>query len=104
MAQLKYLPAGVRLHLKLFLYQLRGGVPGRYYFKFHSIPEGLKAEKLAKSAKIPFASIPIPDQIYPQCGISLVVDNPDRLKKILRQAQIDFETYRITPTGFEKVE
>ncbi|MEO1941502.1 MAG: DUF3343 domain-containing protein [Campylobacterales bacterium] len=104
MAELKYLPAGIRLHLKKFFYKLRGGVPGEFYFHFPSIPVGLKAEAIARAHRLPFASIPIPDEIYPQCGVGLVVEEADRLKKVLIKHQIQFELYRRTKEGFQKVE
>ena len=48
MAQLKYLPAGIRLHLKEIFYKFTDNLDDYYFFHFQDIPTGLKAEKILK--------------------------------------------------------
>ena len=70
MAQLKYLPAGIRLHIKELVYKVTNSLNERYYISFKNIADGLKAEKILKEKEIEFKSIPVPDDIFEKCGVS----------------------------------
>jgi hypothetical protein len=71
MAELKYLPDGIRLHIKELFYKLKKIDFNEYYFfHFDSIATGLKAEKLLKKENI--FSIPVPDDIFKDCGVAIL--------------------------------
>jgi len=101
MAELKYLPAGIRLHIKEIFYKLTDDLTKYYYFNFEDIPTGLKAEKILKNENI--KSIPVPDEIFKECGVAILTKEKDKIKEILKQNNIDFEIY-IYENGFKKIE
>jgi len=101
MAQLKYLPAGIRLHLKEIIYKFTDDLKKYYYFHFEDIPTGLKAEKLLKKHNI--KSIPTPDDIFQECGVSILTTEKDKIKKILQDENINFEIW-VYENGFKKIE
>jgi len=101
MAELKYLPAGIRLHLKEMIYKLTDNLDKYYYFHFEDIPTGLKAEKLLKKQNI--KSIPVPDEIFEECGVAILTKDKEEIKKILIKENIDFEIW-IYEKGFKKIE
>ena len=93
MAELKYVPAGIRLHIKEIIYKLTNNLNEKYYISFKDIPDGLKAEKILKSKNINFKSIPVPDDIFEMCGVAIVVDEYESLIDILKQENIDIEVF-----------
>ena len=93
MAELKYVPAGIRLHIKELIYKFTNNLNEKYYISFIDIPEGLKAEKLLKKKNINFKSIPVPDDIFEMCGISIVVDEYQNIAKILKENNIEIEVF-----------
>jgi hypothetical protein len=101
MAELKYLPAGIRLHLKELIYKFTDNLEDYYYFHFPDIPTGLKAEKLLKNQNI--KSIPTPDEIFEDCGVSILTKEKDKIKEILTKENIEFEIW-IYDNGFKKIE
>ena len=101
MAELKYLPAGIRLHLKEIYYKLTDNLYEYYYFHFEDIPTGLKAEKILKSYNI--KSIPIPNEIFEKCGVSILTKEKDKIKNILKKENINFEIW-VYENGFKKIE
>jgi len=101
MAELKYLPAGIRLHLKEIFYKLTDDLSKYYYFNFEDIPTGLKAEKLLKKENI--KSIPVPDEIFKECGVAILSKEKEKIKEILKKENIDYEIY-IYDNGFKKIE
>ena len=101
MAELKYLPAGIRLHLKEIFYKITDDLTKYYYFHFEDIPTGLKAEKILKNCNI--KSIPTPNDIFEKCGISILTKEKEQIKKILKKENIDFEIW-IYEKGFKKIE
>ena len=101
MAELKYLPAGIRLHIKEIFYKLTDDLTKYYYFNFQDIPTGLKAEKILKNENI--KSIPVPDEIFKECGVAILTKEKDKIKEILKQNNIEFEIY-IYDNGFKKIE
>jgi len=101
MAELKYLPAGIRLHFKEMFYKLTDDLTKYYYFNFADIPTGLKAEKILKNENI--KSIPVPDEIFKECGVAILTKEKDKIKEILKQNNIDFEIY-VYDNGFKKIE
>jgi hypothetical protein len=103
MAELKYLPAGIRLHLKEIVYKLTDNLDEYYYFHFEDIPTGLKAENILKG-KIDFKSIPVPDEIYSECGVAVLVNDIEKTKKILNKENINFEIYKKENNKFTKIE
>jgi len=102
MAKLKYVPAGIRLHLKEIFYKFTDNLDKYYYFHFEDIPTGLKAEKILKTEKI--KSIPVPNEIFKECGVAILTTQKDKVKKILTKEKIDFEIWKKTKKGFEKIE
>jgi len=101
MAELKYLPAGIRLHIKEIFYKVTDDLTKYYYFNFKDIPTGLKAEKILKNENI--KSIPVPDEIFKECGVAILTKEKDKIKEILKQNNIDFEIY-VYENGFKKIE
>jgi len=101
MAEIKYLPAGIRLHLKEIIYKFTDDLTKYYYFHFEDIPTGLKAEKILKNHNI--KSIPTPDDIFEDCGVSILTKEKDKIKEILKKENINFEIW-IYEDGFKKIE
>lgn len=101
MAELKYLPAGIRLHIKEIIYKITDDLTEYYYFHFEDIPTGLKAEKALKECNI--KSIPVPDQIYSECGVAILTKNKNEVKKILDKEKINYEIW-IYEKEFKKIE
>ncbi|AZV47470.1 hypothetical protein C3L23_09395 [Nautilia sp. PV-1] len=101
MAELKYLPAGVRLHFKELVYKLTDDLNRYYYFHFEDIPTGLKAEKLLKDYNI--KSIPTPDEIFEDCGVSILTTDKETIKDVLLKEGINFEIWKYE-NGFKKIE
>jgi len=93
MAELKYVPAGIRLHIKEIIYKLTNNLNEKYYLSFVDIPEGLKAEKILKQNHIKFKSIPVPDDIFEMCGIAIVVDEYQNIIKLLKENGIAIEVF-----------
>jgi len=92
MAELKYLPAGIRLHLKEIVYKLTDDLDKYYYFHFKDIPTGLKVEKLLKKENI--KSIPVPNDIFEECGVAILTTEKEKIKKILEKENIEFEIWK----------
>ncbi|NPA87181.1 DUF3343 domain-containing protein [Caminibacter pacificus] len=101
MAELKYLPAGIRLHLKEIVYKITDNLDEYYYFHFKDIPTGLKVEKLLKNENI--KSIPVPDEIFEDCGVAILTKEKDKIKEILLKENIEFEIW-VKKDGFKKIE
>jgi len=101
MAELKYLPAGIRLHLKEIIYKLTDDLSKYYYFHFPDIPTGLRAEKILKKQNI--KTIPTPNEIFEDCGVSVLTKEKDKIKEILIKENIEFEIW-IYENGFKKIE
>ena len=101
MAQIKYLPYGILLHLKEFYYKITDNLNEYYYFRFKDIPTGIKASKILKNENI--KSIPIPNEIYEKCGVAILTKEKDKIKDILKQKKINFEIW-IYDNGFKKIE
>jgi len=93
MAELKYVPAGIRLHIQEAFYKLTNQLNDKYYLYFQDIPDGLKAEKILKQHNIPFKSIPVPDDIFESCGISLVVSDYKNIVELLKNNNIEVEVF-----------
>ena len=93
MAELKYVPAGIRLHIKELFYKATNNLNDKYYISFVDIPEGLKAEKILKQNNISFKSIPVPDDIFEMCGIAIVVDEYQNIAKLLKENNIEIEVF-----------
>jgi hypothetical protein len=101
MAELKYLPAGIRLHIKEIIYKFTDDLNKYYYFHFADIPTGLKAEKILKNQNI--KSIPTPDDIFKECGVSILTTEKEKIKEILKKEKINFEIW-VYDEGFKKIE
>jgi hypothetical protein len=93
MAELKYLPAGVRLHTQEFIYKITNNLNEKYYISFANIPDGLKAEKILKKENLNFKSIPVPNDIFEACGVAIVVNDYENIVKILKNNQIEVEVF-----------
>jgi hypothetical protein len=101
MAELKYLVDGIRLHIKEFFYKLSDNIYEYYFFHFEDIPTGLKAEKILRNENI--KSIPVPNEIFKDCGVAILTKEKDKIKNILKNNNIDFEIW-IYEKGFKKIE
>ena len=101
MAEIKYLPAGIRLHLKEIIYKLTDNLDEYFYFHFEDIPTGLKAEKLLKKENI--KSIPVPNEIFPECGVAILTKEKEKIKAILDKHNIAYEIW-IKEKEFKKIE
>ena len=93
MAHIKYIPAGIRLHLQEIVYKLTNKLSFKYCISFESISNGLKAEKILKKKNIKFKSIPVPDDILKSCGVALVVEDYKEILEILKEENIDIEVF-----------
>ena len=93
MAELKYVPAGIRLHIKELIYKFTNNLNEKYYISFIDIPEGLKAEKILKQNNIEFKSIPVPDDIFEMCGVAIVVNEYKNIAKLLKENNIEIEVF-----------
>ena len=102
MAELKYLPAGIRLHIKEIFYKLTDDLTKYYYFNFADIPTGLKAEKLLKKENI--KSIPVPDDIFKDCGVAILTKEKDKIKQLLQHNHIEYEIYIYENNKPKKIE
>ena len=101
MAELKYVPAGIRLHIKEIFYKFTDNLEEYYYFHFEDIPTGLKAEKILKNENI--KSIPVPDEIFKDCGVAILSKEKDKIKAILEKNNINYEIW-IKEKEFKKIE
>jgi len=101
MAQIKYLPYGIVLHLKEIYYKITDNLNEYYYFHFEDIPTGIKANKILKNENI--KSIPVPNEIYEKCGVAILTKEKEKVKNLLKQKNINFEIW-IYDNGFKKVE
>ena len=101
MAELKYLPAGIRLHIKEIIYKFTDNLDEYYYFHFEDIPTGLKAEKLLKDENI--KSIPVPNEIFKDCGVAILVKDKEKIKAILDKNNIRYEIW-VKEEKFKKIE
>ncbi|MEO2068079.1 MAG: DUF3343 domain-containing protein [Desulfurobacteriaceae bacterium] len=80
-----FILTGIRLHAKEYFLRLTGLFKRyEYCIAFPSIPEGLRAEKYIKGFKA--VSIPIPNEIFEECGVGILVkeEDKDRLIKHLK--------------------
>jgi hypothetical protein len=103
MAELKYLADGIRLHIKELFYKLKKIDFNEYYFfHFDSIATGLKAEKLLKKENI--FSIPVPDDIFKDCGVAILTKEKEKIKEILKKENINFEIYKYENNKPVKIE
>ena len=102
MAQLKYIPAGIRLHLKEIIYKLTDDLSKYYYFNFEDIPTGLKAEKILKNKNV--KSIPTPNEIFEDCGVTILTTQKETVKEILDKENIKYEIWIIENKKFKKIE
>ena len=93
MAQLKYLPAGIRLHIKELFYKVTNNLNERYYISFKNIADGLKAEELLKNRYMDFKSIPVPDDIFKSCGVAILVNDYQNLITMFKNENIQFEVF-----------
>ena len=83
---------GLRLHGKLFWYNLTfKDLKHGIYLHFKSIEDGLNAERILRD-RIPFLSIPTPDKIMKECGVSIITEKPDEATVILRENDIELAT------------
>jgi hypothetical protein len=103
MAALKYLPDGIRLHLKEVYYKIQNKKLNEYYyFHFDSIETGLKAEKILKQENI--LSIPVPNDIFKDCGVAILTKEKEKIKEILKKEHIEFEIYKYDKNKPKKIE
>lgn len=104
MAELKYVPDGIRLHAKEFLYKLqKKDLKAHFYISFDSIKSGLEAEKLLKNENISFYAIPVPDEIFDDCGVALVVEEYEQICKLLELKGIEVEVHHYQQGNVKKV-
>jgi len=102
MAELKYIPAGIKLHIKEFFYKLNDDLNEYFYFHFEDIKTGLDAEKLLKNENI--KSIPVPDGIFDKCGVAILTKNKEKIKSILNKNNINYEIWIKEKEEFKKIE
>jgi len=93
MAELKYIPAGIRLHMQEVFYKITNQLNDKYYLSFADIPDGLKSEKILKENNIPFKAIPVPDDIFEACGVSIVVKEYKNIVELLKKHSIEVEVF-----------
>jgi len=93
MAELKYLPAGIRLHIQEVFYKLTNSLDKKYYLSFKNIADGLKAEQVLSNRYIDFKSIPVPDEIFKSCGVAILVDEYEHLIPMFKNENIQFEVF-----------
>ncbi|EDM23620.1 DUF3343 domain-containing protein [Caminibacter mediatlanticus TB-2] len=102
MAELKYLPAGIRLHIQEIIFKITDKLDDYYYFVFEDIPTGLKVEHLLKKENI--KSIPTPNEIFKECGVTILTKEKEKIKKILQKNDINYEIWKKEENKFKKIE
>lgn len=101
MSDIKYLPAGIRLHFQEIFYKITYNLDEYYYFNFEDIPTGLKAEKILKKERI--LTIPVPNEIFKECGVAILTKEKDKIKNILDKNKIKYEIW-IKEKKFKRIE
>ena len=104
MTHLKHLSTGIRLHFNYFYLKVTGKLGEGFYFHFPSIEIGLKGEKVANRAEIKFYSIPIPNQIFSNCGVGLVATEKNSLLSLFKKEKIPFQIYFFDGKQYRLVE
>jgi len=103
MAELKYLIDGIRLHIKKFVYKIKKeNLNDYYFFHFESIEKGLLAEKILKKENI--KSIPVPNDIFKDCGVAILTKEKDKIKQLLQHNHIEYEIYIYENNKPKKIE
>jgi TusA-related sulfurtransferase len=68
--KIKFISLGVKLHILQYLLNLIPSKKPKYLITFVSIGEGLRAQKWLQEKGIHnFYVLPVPDEIYPYCGL-----------------------------------
>lgn len=98
LAKVKFMLLGVRVHLsKALTYLMAHRRPG-YLITFVSIAEGLRSHRFLKERNLTgYHLLPVPDEIYPYCGLVIGVSTKARaiqLFKVLREANFAVEDLR----------
>ncbi|NPA51707.1 MAG: DUF3343 domain-containing protein [Aquificae bacterium] len=80
--KVKFISIGIKLHIVQYLLKLTKREP-KYLITFVSIPEGFRADRWLKEQNITdYTVLPVPDEIYPYCGLVLGVKNKERALEI----------------------
>ena len=80
--KIKFISVGIKLHILQYLLKLFRKEP-KYLITFVSIPEGFRADKWLKKKGIKdYVVLPVPDEIYPYCGLVFGFKNQKRAIEI----------------------
>ncbi len=67
--KIKFISIGIKLHILQYLLKILKKEP-QYLLTFVSIPEGFRADRWLKNKGIrSYVVLPVPDEIYPYCGL-----------------------------------
>ncbi|WP_456401039.1 sulfurtransferase TusA family protein [Persephonella sp.] len=81
--KIKFISLGVKLHIIQHLLDLLPSKKPKYLITFVSIAEGLRADKWLKEKGIDkYVLLPVPDEIYPHCGLVFGLRDKDEAVKI----------------------
>ena len=72
-----------------------------FVFVLYSIHNVMKAEKILKSKRIAFDTIPVPKEISSDCGMAILAASPDkhRVRKVLGESGIDIKGIYLRTAG-----
>jgi hypothetical protein len=72
-----------------------------FVFVLYSIHNVMKAEKILKSKRIAFDTIPVPKEISSDCGMAILAASPDkhRVRKVLGESRIDIKGIYLRTAG-----
>ena len=72
-----------------------------FVFVLYSIHNVMKAEKILKSKRIAFDTIPVPKEISSDCGMAILAASPDkhRVRKVLGESKIDIKGIYLRTAG-----
>ncbi len=77
-----FILTGIKLHILMYLLKFIKKEP-KYLITFASIPEGFRADKWLKEQKIKdYVVLPVPDEIYPYCGVVFGFKSKKRAEEI----------------------
>ncbi len=83
--KIKFILVGVKLHVVQYLLEIFRFKKPKYLITFASIPEGFRADKWLKEHGIKdYVVLPVPDEIYPYCGVVFGFRSKKRAQEVFR--------------------
>jgi len=93
--KIDFLLLGVKVHITQLVTRIIPGLTPKYLITFVSIGEGQRAQRFLKEHEFSnYRLLPVPDEIYPHCGLVFGTINKEtalRIFKVLRDASYAVE-------------